>query len=79
MVTDKGRIYGVMRVNTGLQRGLTGHHTGVSLGDVASRSFTVVGQDAVVFDVIGRMWRRAAVMAVVARGSGIPHADDVAV
>ncbi|HUO12261.1 MAG TPA: chloride channel protein, partial [Caulobacteraceae bacterium] len=78
VVTDRGRLYGVVRVNTGLQRGLVGHHTGVTLGDVANRHFTVVGEDAVVFDVISRMWRKGAIMAVVARGRGVPHAADVA-
>jgi CIC family chloride channel protein len=78
VVTDKGRIFGVLRVNTGLQRGLTGAHTGVTLGDVASRNFTVVPEDAVAFEVIDRMWRRGATMAVVARGHTVPHAADVA-
>ena len=48
-------------------------HTGVTLGDVASRNFIVVGEDAVVFDVIERMWRKDAVMAIVAKGRGVPH------
>jgi len=78
VVTDKGRLFGVIRVNTGLRRGLAGAATGVTLGDVASRNFTVVGEDAVVFDVINRIWRKGAVMAVVARGRGPPHAEDVA-
>jgi CIC family chloride channel protein len=78
VVTDKGRLFGVLRVNTGLQRGLSGAHTGVTLGDVASRNFTVVGEDAVAFDVINRMWRRGATMAVVVRGRGVPRGADVA-
>ena len=77
VVTDKGRLFGVIRVNTGLRRGLAGAHTGVTLGDVASRDFTVVGEDAVAFDVIERMWRKGAIMAVVVRGRGVPHGDDV--
>ncbi len=78
VVTDKGRLFGVMRVNTGLRRGLAGAHTGVTLGDVASRNFTVVGEDAVAFDVINRMWRKGAIMAVVTRGRGVPRAENVA-
>jgi chloride channel protein, CIC family len=50
----------------------------VTLGDVASRNFTVVGEDAVAFDVINRIWRRGAIMAVVTRGRGVPHAENVA-
>jgi CIC family chloride channel protein len=78
VVTDKGHIYGVIRVNTGLRRGLEGAHTGLSLGDVASRNFTVVGEDETAFEVIRRMWRRNAIMAVVVRGRGIPRGSDVA-
>jgi CIC family chloride channel protein len=80
VVTDKGQIYGVIRVNTGLRRGLEGAQTGVSLGEVASRNFTLVGEDETAFDVIRRMWRRNAIMAVVVRahGPGVPSGSDVA-
>jgi chloride channel protein, CIC family len=78
VVTDKGHIYGVIRVNTGIRRGLEGAHTGVSLSDVASRNFTVVREDETAFDVIRRMWRRKAIMAVVVRGHGVPRGSDVA-
>ncbi len=78
VVTEEGHIIGVIRVNTGLRRGLEGAHTGLSLGDVASRNFTVVGEDETAFDVIRRMWRRSAIMAVVVRGRGIPRGGDVA-
>jgi chloride channel protein, CIC family len=78
VVTDKGHIYGVIRVNTGLRRGLEGAHTGLSLGDVASRNFTVVGEEETAFDVIRRVWRRNAIMAVVVRGRrGVPRGSDV--
>jgi chloride channel protein, CIC family len=78
VVIDKGHIYGVIRVNTGLRRGLESAHTGVSLRDVASRNFTVVREDETAFDVIQRMWRRNAIMAVVVRGRGVPREGDVA-
>ena len=45
----------------------------MSLGDVASRNFTVVREDETAFDVIRRMWRRNAIMAVVVRGRGVPR------
>jgi CIC family chloride channel protein len=70
VVTDKGHIYGVIRVNTGLRRGLEGAQTGVSLGEVASRNFTLVSEDDTAFDVIRRMWRASSIMAVVVRGGG---------
>jgi CIC family chloride channel protein len=78
VVTDKGHLYGVIRVNTGIRRGLESANTGVSLGDVASRNFTVVREDETAFDVIRRMWRRNAIMAVVVRGRGVPRGSDVA-
>jgi chloride channel protein, CIC family len=80
VVTDKGQIYGVIRVNTGLRRGLEGTQTGVSLGEVASRNFTLVAEDETAFEVIRRMWRRNAIMAVVVRGRGrgVPCGSDVA-
>jgi CIC family chloride channel protein len=77
VVIAKGHICGVIRVNTGLRRGLEATHTGVSLGDVASRNFTVVREGETAFDVIRRMWRRDAMMAVVVRGGGVPRASDV--
>jgi CIC family chloride channel protein len=78
IVVNKDRLYGVIRVNTGLRRGLSEAGTGVTLGEVASRDFTVVGEDAIVFDVINRMWRKDAIMAVVVRGHGVPRREDVA-
>jgi CIC family chloride channel protein len=78
VVTDKGHLFGVIRVNTGLRRGLESANTGVSLGDVANRNFTVVREDETAFDVIRRMWRRDAIMAVVVRGRGVPRGSDVA-
>jgi CIC family chloride channel protein len=80
VVTEKDQIYGVIRVNTGLRRGLGGAQTGVSLGEVASHEFTLVDEDETAFEVIRRMWSRKAIMAVVVRGRGnrIPHGSDVA-
>jgi CIC family chloride channel protein len=71
VVTANGDIYGVIRVNTGLRRGLEAARTGVSLGDVASRNFVVVREDETAYDVIRRMWRRNAIMAVVVRAGEI--------
>jgi CIC family chloride channel protein len=78
VVTDKGHLFGVIRVNIGLRRGLESTNTGVKLGDVANRNFTVVREDETAFDVIRRMWRRKAIMAVVVRGRGVPRGSDVA-
>lgn len=77
VVTRADRILGVLRVNTSLRRGLGETRTGITLGDVAQRNFTIARQEDIVFDVIGRMWRHGAAMAVVVRAAGVPRAGDV--
>ncbi|HEV2364371.1 MAG TPA: chloride channel protein [Caulobacteraceae bacterium] len=78
VVTDKGRLFGVLRVNTGLRRGLETAKTGMTLGEAAARNFTVASEDDIAFDIIRRMWRRNAMMAVVVKGRpGVPRATDV--
>jgi len=71
VVTSNGNIYGVIRVNTGLRRGLEAANTGVTLGDVASRNFILVPENETAFEVIRRMWRRNAIMAVVLRAGEV--------
>jgi CIC family chloride channel protein len=78
VVTRNNRIVGVVRVNTGLRRGLEGVHTGITLGEVARPNFTIVREDDVAFEVIQRIWRKRAVMAIVVRGHGVPRPDNVA-
>jgi len=78
IVTRNNRIFGVVRVNTGLRRGLVGVDTGITLEDVARPNFTIVREDDVAFDVIQRIWRKRAVMAIVVRGRGVPRPDDIA-
>ncbi|HEY5347370.1 MAG TPA: chloride channel protein [Rhizomicrobium sp.] len=78
VVVVKGeRITGVLRVNTALRRGLEGALTSLSLGDVASAQFAIARAEDIMFNVIGRMWRKNAVMTVVVRTSGIPRPGDV--
>jgi chloride channel protein, CIC family len=78
LVREGERLVGAVRVNTGIRQGLAGADTGVRLGDVAPHNFTIVHEDDIVFDVIERMWRRHADMALVVRGGrGVPRADDV--
>jgi CIC family chloride channel protein len=79
VVTNGNRIMGVIRVNTGIRRGLEGTHTGILLADVVNRHFIIVDEDVVVSDVIERMWRKEAFMAIVvrARERGVPRAADV--
>ncbi len=78
IVVIKGsHVFGVIRINTGLRHGLEDRHTGISLGDIASRDFTIVGTDMIASDVIQRIWRKNAFMAVVVRGRGVPREADV--
>jgi CIC family chloride channel protein len=77
LVTSGERIVGTQRVNVALRHGLDGADTGVKLGDVANRKFVIAREDDIVFDVIRRMWRRDAFMAVVVATSGVPRASDV--
>jgi CIC family chloride channel protein len=77
VVTEDGRVVGVIRVNTGLRRGLEAAYTGVTLGDVAQKNFTLAHEDDIAFAVIGRMWREGAAMAVVVAKSAATLADGV--
>jgi CIC family chloride channel protein len=65
VVTRGNRISGVLRINTGIRQQLARTQTGVTLGDVARRDFTIVKEGDVVFDVIRRMSRRGVTMALV--------------
>jgi CIC family chloride channel protein len=71
IVTRRKHIVGVLRVNMDLRRAIREAGSDVTLGDLANRKFTVVREDAAAFEVIGRMYRKKAVMAVV-----IPQAGD---
>lgn len=77
VVTEDGHIFGVLRVNTALRPASSGVQPGIALRTLASRNFTIVREDEVVFDVIRRIWRRKAIMALVVRGRGVPRATDV--
>jgi len=78
IVVVKGqKIVGVLRVNTALRHSLEAAYTDVTLGAVASRDFTLARRGDVMFNVIGRMWRRKATMAIVTESGGVPRADSV--
>ncbi len=76
-VCDGNRIAGVLRVNTALRQPCEERQT-VTLGELASRHFTIVRENDVVYDVIKRIWRRHAIMALVVRGRGVARPKDVA-
>ncbi|HUO55047.1 MAG TPA: chloride channel protein [Rhodoblastus sp.] len=77
VVTRGDRIVGVLRVNMELRRGLEQAYTGVRLGDVAQRNFTMVRANDIMFDVVARMARRRSMTAVVTNGRRRPRARDV--
>jgi len=77
-VTEGNRILGVLRVNTALRHAPPkGAQSNVTFRDIASRNFTVVREDDLVFDVIQRIWRKHAAMALVVRGRGVPRPENV--
>jgi CIC family chloride channel protein len=69
VVTAGGRIAGVVRINTTLR---AGGDSGITIGDVARRDFTIVREADVAFDVIARLWRNNRAMALVI-GGGRPR------
>jgi len=77
VVTRGGRLLGFVRVNTALRQALDGAAARVTLGEMASRAFTVARADTVVADVVRRLRRREAVLAIVTRGAGAPRGADV--
>jgi len=77
VVTEQDRLLGVVRVNTSLRHASADARSAITMGDIASRDFIVVGEQDIMYEVIERMWREQAVMAVVARGSGVPRPADV--
>ena len=55
VVTRGNHIAGVVRVNTSLRRGIEQAYSGVRLGDVAQRNFTLARESDIMFDVVQRM------------------------
>ena len=78
VVTDKGRIFGVLRVNTGAAARPRGRPAPASRWATSPAGISPsCARTMVAFDVIDRMWRKEAMMAVVVRGRGVPRRDDV--
>ena len=76
VVRQGDRILGVLRVNATL-RETVGAQGDVPMGVLAQRNYTIVRGNAVVFDVIARLWRRGAAMALVVEGRGRPRIGQV--
>jgi len=77
VVTDGERIVGLLRVNTALRRGQEDVEQGFTLGELAQRNYTVAREEDIVFDVVTRMTRHGAGMAVVTKAKRRPRVVDV--
>jgi CIC family chloride channel protein len=77
VVSDNDHIVGVLRVNTALRHATAASQSSARLRDISTRNFTIVRESDVIVDVIQRMWRRDASMALVVRSVGKPRASDV--
>ena len=76
-MTRGNHLAGVVRVNTSLRRGIEQAYSGVRLGDVAQRNFTIARESDIMFDVVQRMTRHNAVMAVVVKDRSRGRPSDV--
>ena len=77
VVTRGNHIEGVVRINTSLRRGIEESYSGVRLGDVVQENFTVVRESDIMFDVVQRITRRDAVMAIVVKNGSRGRPADV--
>jgi chloride channel protein, CIC family len=77
VVTRGNHIAGVVQVNTSLRRGSGQAYSGVRLGDVAQRNFTVARESDIMFDVVQRLTHRDAVMAIVVKDRSRGRPSDV--
>ena len=78
VVTENGHIKGVLRINMALRRGLTDSEREMTLGELASPRFVIVREASIAFEVIRRIWAKAALMAVVVRnGAAVPRGADI--
>jgi Voltage gated chloride channel/CBS domain len=78
LVVKRGdHILGVLRVNTALRQGFDDVHKGVPLGEIVRRNFTIAREDDVVFDILNRMTRRGASMAIVTKARRRARASDI--
>ena len=77
VVARDNHIAGVVRINTGIRRGLETAYSGVTMATVAQRNFTIARETDIVFDIVQRMSRHAAAMAIVVKAGGRGRPDEV--
>ena len=71
------RILGVLRVNMDMRRAIGAAGAEVTLGELTRRNFVFVRDNQAAFDVIARMRRRRASVAVVISAAGSLDANEV--
>jgi chloride channel protein, CIC family len=77
VVARDNHIVGVVRINTGIRRGIEAAYSGVTMGAVAQRNFTLARENDIVFDIVQRMSRHDAAMAVVTKTGGRGRPSEV--
>jgi chloride channel protein, CIC family len=77
VVARGNHIVGVVRINTGIRRGIEAAYSGVTMDTVAQRNFTLARENDIVFDIVQRMSRRGAAMAVVMKVGGRGRPSEV--
>ncbi len=77
VVTRGTHIAGVVRVNTSLRRGVEAAYSGIHFADVAQNKFTIAREADVMFDVVQRMARHEAIMAVVVKDRSRGRPSDI--
>lgn len=77
IVTDKERVIGVLAADHASQRAVDSTESNATLRTIASRKFIIVRESDIIFDVIRRLSRRNAEMALVVRGRGVPRTQNV--
>jgi CIC family chloride channel protein len=77
LVTRGNHVAGVVRVNTSLRRGIEQSYGGIRLGDVVQENFTIARESDIMFDVVQRITRRDAVMAIVIKDRSRGRPADV--
>ena len=77
VVTRGNHIAGGVRINTSLRRGIEESYSGILLGDVVQENFTIARESDIMFDVVQRITRRGAVMAIVIKDRSRGRPADV--
>jgi CIC family chloride channel protein len=77
VITRRNHVVGVLRVNLDLRRAVGVSGADATLGELAQRNFTVVRENAAAFDVIARIRRKRAAMALVIPSTGYPGAASI--